>query len=251
MTPSPQIAVLLFEPQDPINIGSVIRACTNCGCDDLRLLRPRTAEERAVLISAPHGDRFYRSCLSVHEHWEPAAEGLHRVVAVSGRHHATRTPLLTLDALFDSIDKAPEHRVGFLFGREDTGLPNQMVDRCDALVTLEAVEEHFSYNLAQAVLLVLHRAMLRWPQREGAALRAALRAASLAKPRTSTSGSRERYMGEVERLLEQIGFFKGDQRENVLRTLRHLLRKADPDEQELATLWGILAEVERVAPPKG
>ena len=70
-----------------------------------------------------------------------------------------------------------QHRVGFVFGREDAGLPNQVVDRCDAVVTLEAVEEHYSYNLAQAVLLVLHRAMLRWPHREGAVLRAALRAA--------------------------------------------------------------------------
>jgi tRNA C32,U32 (ribose-2'-O)-methylase TrmJ len=55
-------------------------------------------------------------------------------------------------------------------------------------------------------------------------------------------------MGEVERMLDRIGFFKGDQHENVVRTLRHLIRKADPDEQELATLWGILSQVERVAP---
>lgn len=249
MTSSPQIAVLLFEPQDPINIGSVVRACTNCGCGDLRLLRPRTAEPRAVLISAPHGEAFFREATTVHEHWEQATEGLHRLVAISGRHHATKTPLLTLDALFERLASEPEHRVGFVFGREDTGLPNQMVDRCDALVTLEAVEEHFSYNLAQAVLLVLHRAMLRWPEREGAALRAARHAASMSKPRTAPAASRERYMADVERLLGQIGFFKGDQRENVLRTIRHLLRKADPDEQELATLWGILAEVERVTTP--
>jgi tRNA C32,U32 (ribose-2'-O)-methylase TrmJ len=49
-------------------------------------------------------------------------------------------------------------------------------------------------------------------------------------------------------MLDRIGFFKGDQHENVVRTLRHLIRKADPDEQELATLWGILSQVERVAP---
>jgi len=251
VTASPQVAVLLYEPQDPINIGSVVRACNNCGCDDLRLLRPRTAEARAVLISAPHGEAFFRASVTIHHEWEPAAEGLHRVIAVSGRSHATRTPVMTLDAAFTMLEQAPEHRVGFVFGREDAGLPNHVVDRCDAVVTLEAVEEHYSYNLAQAVLLVLHRAMLRWPHGEGAVLRAALRAASLAKPRTSTSGSRERYMGEVERMLDQIGFFKGDQRENVVRTLRHLIRKADPDEQELATLWGILSQVERVAPGPG
>ena len=53
-------------------------------------------------------------------------------------------------------------------------------------------------------------------------------------------------MQQAERGMAAIGFFKGDQRENVLRTVRRVVMKAEVDTQELATLWALFAECERV-----
>jgi tRNA C32,U32 (ribose-2'-O)-methylase TrmJ len=57
----------------------------------------------------------------------------------------------------------------------------------------------------------------------------------------------ERFMVRAESALDGIGFFRGSQRENVLRTLRRVIRNAEVDTQELATLWGIFAQVDRLA----
>ena len=54
----------------------------------------------------------------------------------------------------------------------------------------------------------------------------------------------ERLMLQVERSLEEIDFFKGDQHDNVLRTVRRVLMNADMDSQETATIWGIFTEIE-------
>ena len=44
-----QIAVVLHEPQDPVNIAATVRAMKNMGVPDLRLVRPAAFDVRRVL----------------------------------------------------------------------------------------------------------------------------------------------------------------------------------------------------------
>ena len=50
-------------------------------------------------------------------------------------------------------------------------------------------------------------------------------------------------MHDVERALEAVDVFRGDQRENVLRTVRQTFLRAQMDTQELATFWGVFKAV--------
>ena len=236
------VTVILWEPQDPINIGSVVRVCRNTGVRDLRLIRPAGWIPERVAISAPNSDDWVRDHVRIHESWDDAVSGLHRLYALTARGRLERQQRFRLDPLVQQLRPELEQGagVGFVFGREDSGLPNSVVDRCDAYVTLETHPDYTSLNLAQAVLLVCHHLF---------------RAFGEADP-MRTSGRRfddathdqvARMMDQVERSLDAIAFFKGDQRENVLRTIQRVVLRARPDQQELATLWGIFSEVERAA----
>ena len=129
--------------------------------------------------------------------------------------------------------------LGLVFGREDHGLPNDIVQRCDAFVTFATSEEFTSLNLAQAVMLATHALFVGIGDLDPMP----------PSPRSfpaATHDALDRMMGQAERSLELLGFFKGTQRSNVLRTLRRVLTNARTDTQELATFWGIFAEIERV-----
>ena len=53
------------------------------------------------------------------------------------------------------LDAAPDGPVALVFGREDSGLPNDVLDRVHATVTIPTTN-HASLNLAQAALIALY-----------------------------------------------------------------------------------------------
>ena len=235
--PAPPV-VLLWEPQNPLNIGAVIRACRNFGVVDLRVVRPGRWEPQQMLVTAPNSAAFLDTHVRRFDAWEDALEGVTRTVALSARARGERQARWTVDEASTALARDPEV-TALVFGREDAGLPNEIVHRCDALVSIDTSPAYRSLNLAQAVVLLLHRAF---------EARAGQRAPKAAKKRfeRADGAAVERMMQQAERGMAAIGFFKGDQRENVLRTVRRVVMKAEVDTQELATLWALFAECERV-----
>lgn len=229
-----RFAVVLVEPQNPLNIGSVVRACRNCGLTDLRLVRPLSVDVDRVTITAPHSGPWLDANVTVYDTWADAVEGLHELVAFTARGREERTPRERLGASIERWSTDRDRRVGLVFGREDHGLPNDIVDRCDAWVSLETHEGYTSLNLAQAVMIACHRVFLAIG--DAAPMRPVGREFPAAE-----RAQLERMMQTVEDALHAMNFFNGDQRDNVLRTLQRVLVRAKMDEQELATWWGVFS----------
>lgn len=229
--------VILWEPRDPINVGAVIRACMLCDVPELRLVNPRYDEPERVLRSAPHGESFWSERTRVVESWDQAIQGVDRAYAFTARHRNEQHARLRLDDACSEM--ATGGRSAFVFGREDRGLPNFVLDRCHAYVLLETSTEFRSFNLAQAVMVAVHRAFVRLGDAEPLK----------PSPRDDEPAPLEqveRMMTRAEAGLDAIGFFKGDQRENVLRTIRRVLLRAEVDPRELGTFWALFAELERI-----
>ncbi|MFT4702932.1 MAG: tRNA/rRNA methyltransferase [Bradymonadia bacterium] len=230
--------VILYEPQNPWNIGSAVRACRNFGAVELRLIRPASAEKERIAVTAPHGDEFIEQHLHILQTWEEAVAGLTHLVAFSARSREERQPRLPLEHAAQTW--AYEHeRVGLVFGREDHGLPNHAIERCDVLVQIDTASDAASLNLAQAVIVVLHRA---FEARHGVRSAPGPTREFVAAEKQQV----ERMFGQLEVVLESMAFFKGDQQANVMRTFRRIAVKAELDSQELATLWALVAETRRL-----
>lgn len=228
--------VILWEPQNPLNLGSAVRACMLADVRDLRVVNPGFESMERVTITAPHGAEYLAQNVSVVDSWEAAAHGAGVCLAFTARGRSERQPRARLR---DTVERlcGESGEFAFVFGREDHGLPNAIVDRCHGYVTLESSESYRSFNLASAVMVALYA--LREHDGSAVALKPPQRAFDRAP-----AESVERMMGTAERALEAIEFFKGDQRDNVLRTIRRVLLRADMDAQELATVWAVFAEVE-------
>jgi tRNA/rRNA methyltransferase/tRNA (cytidine32/uridine32-2'-O)-methyltransferase len=143
------------------------------------------------------------------------------------------------EAAAELIRHAREGRVAIVAGREDSGLTNDELDACHALVTIATDPGHTSLNLAQAVGIMAYEV---WLARGGDYL-------PLKPPRRwagpATQEQLEQLFADWERALAAIDFFKTRQPQHVMRSLREVLFRAALDGREASLLRAIGIEVVR------
>jgi tRNA/rRNA methyltransferase/tRNA (cytidine32/uridine32-2'-O)-methyltransferase len=233
-----QVTVVLYESQDPINVGGVVRSMKNMGVSDLRLIRPCAYDPNRIEQVA-HDTRDIVERIRHCETIDDAIADCTYVVGYSGRPQATRWQRHTpRSAAVAMLEYAAQGRVAVMFGREDHGLPNEAIDRCQAVATIPTTE-HFSLNVAQACLLSLYELHLL----AGDATR------KLQKPRhdkgTPTNEAYERTFTDVRNALDAIAYFKTRNEALMMRTMRSLVFRANPDVRELLLLRTASIEVLR------
>src|SRR5262245_60295720 len=149
------VVVVLFEPQDPVNIAATVRAMKNMGVTQLRLVRP-VAYEAVRLEGIAHGTMDLIERIEHFESFDAAVADCLRVVGLTARRRAAKLRIIDPKAAAaELLEMAPEGRVALVLGREDSGLPNEILDRVHAAVTIPTTN-HASLNLAQAALIGLY-----------------------------------------------------------------------------------------------
>ena len=233
-----RVAVVLHEPQDPVNIAGTVRAMKNMGLGDLRLVRP-AAYDPYRLEGIAHKTRDLIEAIRTYDSFDDAVRDCVRVVGFTARRRAAKWRIIApKQAATELLDAAADGPVALIFGREDAGLPNEVMDRVHSAVVIPTTD-HASMNLAQAVLIGAYELHLA----AGDATRV------LPPPRKSTppptEEQLEQYFKDVEQSLARIEFFKTRQVEHIMRTIRSLTGRALPDTRELSLMRAMALEVVR------
>lgn len=233
-----RIAVVLYEPQDPVNIAATVRAMKNMGISTLRLVRP-CAYDVVRLEGIAHSTRDLIDRIVHYDDFDAAVADCVRLVGFTARRRSAKWRIIDPRAAAeDALAHADEGVVGFVFGREDNGLPNEILDRVHAAVTIPTTE-HASLNLAQAVLIALYELHLA----AGDATRTLPPARKEAPPPTTVEY--ERFFADAHQALDAIQFFKTRYAEQIMRSIRAVTFRADPDSRELSLLRAMALEVVR------
>ena len=150
------VVVVLYEPQDPVNIAATVRAMKNMGVAPLRLVRP-VEYEPVRLEGIAHGTMDLIERIEHFDTFDAAVADCVRVVGFTARRRAAKLRIIDPES---RRRRAARRRrttgpVALVFGREDSGLPNEILDRVHAAVTIPTTD-HASLNLAQAVLIALY-----------------------------------------------------------------------------------------------
>lgn len=240
MTDAPleNVVVVLFEPQDHVNIAATVRAMKNMGVHRLRLVRPVPYDPER-LEGIAHDTQDVIDAIVHYQSLDEALADCTRVAGFTARRRAAKREIVEPRSIAaDLLEHARDGTVALLFGREDSGLPNEALDRAHLVVTIPTTE-HASLNLAQAALVALYEIHLA----------AATATRSLAPPRKdappATSDQYEQLFGDVERALASIEFFKTRQTEHIMRTARSLAFRARPDAREISLVRAMAIEVVR------
>lgn len=239
-SPLDRIRIVLWQPQDLVNIAGTIRVMKNFGLRHLRLVEPAEWDEWRIEGIA-HGTADLVEAAEIFPDIDAAIGDCSHVVAMTARERrAKRVVGRPHEVAGDLLSRAMEEGAGpvaVLFGREDTGLTNEILDRCHRSVTISTNPDHSSLNLAQAVLVMAYEL---WMAHEGSEQ-------EFKPPRRDAPPANlhllERMFSDAESALWAIDFFKSRQTESVMRSLREIGRRAEPDEREAGLLRAIAIEV--------
>lgn len=231
------IRFVLVGSSHPGNIGGSARAMKNMGLESLCLVAP---------VAFPHPDATARAsgaddllqraklCSTLDE----AVADCGLVLAASARRRALSWPVLTpRECAARVVDAARNTPVAIVFGREKTGLSNEEIERCNALVMIPASPSYSSLNLAMAVQIVAYE--IRLALGEDTPDEAA---GDGGKP--ASAEDLRRLFEHLERVLVKAGFLDPAHPRRLMRRLVRLFQRTGLDHNELNILRGILSAVE-------
>ena len=147
--------IVLVEPKYEGNIGSVARVMKNFGFRDLLLINPPEISREAKSMAMHAQDVLENAeVLGGFDEVEGRFDFLIATSAIIATdRNPMRTPVFPED-LRNSIGS--DGGIALIFGREDYGLFNDEIERCDLLVTIPTSSGYPTMNLAQAVCVILY-----------------------------------------------------------------------------------------------
>ena len=237
------IRIVLVNTSHPGNIGGVARAMKNMGLSRLVLVEPRQyPDEQATWRAA--GALDVLEAAVVCETLDEAIADCQFVVGTSARERRIPWPLLDPRRCAEEVAaRAGHEQVALLFGREDRGLTNEELQRCNLHLHIPSDPAYSSLNLAMAVQIVCYE------------LRMLHLAGSLPTGADdqwdapfSTSENMERFYEHLEQTLVGIGFLDPAAPRQLMVRLRRLYGRVRLDEMELNILRGILTETQKFLP---
>ncbi|MFC1602749.1 tRNA (cytosine(32)/uridine(32)-2'-O)-methyltransferase TrmJ [Pseudomonadota bacterium] len=227
------IRIVLIGTTHPGNIGAVARAMKNMCLNQLYLVQPKEfpcAEATARASGADDLLHNAKVCNSLDE----ALKGCHIVVGASARLRRVEWPQYEpRECAVRLLSEAKQGAVALVFGRESSGLSNAEMDRCQYLVNIPSNEEFSSLNLSMAVQVLAYE--LRMTSLENVSLDAK------SDRKVATADEMEGFIQHLEQTMRDIKFSDPRQSTKLLRRLRRLFNRAQPDNDELNILRGILS----------
>lgn len=227
-----RFVIVLNRTQDVVNIATALRAMMNMGLTRMRLVQPDDFSAYRIAGIA-HGSEPLIDRIEFFDTLDDATADAALVIGTTARRRtATYVWSHPREAVPELLayDATPERPIAIVFGREDTGLLNEELDRCDRLLVVPTSEINSSLNLAQAVLLIGYELMLG----------ASSEPRDLPLPRRevtpATSIQLRALFEQTNAALASIDFYKGKNPEAIMRTVRAVLRRAELTSRE-ATLF--------------
>lgn len=244
-----RFVVVLYQPQDLVNIALVVRAMKNMGLTRLRLVSPAIFNAYRITGIA-HDTHEIVDSTELFEEFDEAVADVVRVVAMTARRRASRQAWSEPDeAAEELVARSADGDIALVFGREDRGLPNEILDRCHEAICIPTSPEHPSLNLGHAAMIVLYeirRAVRKSFDLEERDLSG--------KPRdqapAATAAELEEFFGVWEQAMAALGMFRGVEPTTKMRSYRRILKRSEPDRRELrlleATAWRIVNYATRI-----
>ena len=223
------IRVILFEPREPGNIGSVARVVKGMGLSELYLVNPVPFRDADAACRMAHGARDVLETCRVVPELNDALHGVQYLVGTTHRRRDVRLPqpVSAREAAATIASVSQDKPVALLFGREDFGLSTDQISRCQLTGSVPMATKNPSLNLAQAVQIFAYEVFI-------ASLNEELPASDI---EYADVNALEAFYGRVTRLLDKVGVspYNNDW-ETYLKSLRRVFSRAPLEERDIATL---------------
>ena len=232
------INIVMVGTTHPGNIGAAARAMNNMCLNSLRLVDPQCpvgeiAYARASGAHAILDDR--ETCPDL----ASAIADCEYVFATSARRRSLAWPELDPSEMADKLSSLDhDTRVALVFGREHSGLNNEEIQQCNAMVCIPTNPDFSSLNIASAIQVLSYEVYRRFQS-------------PLESPKPvgndapASSAESEGYFAHLQTVLLQTDFLDPDQPGQIMQRLRRLYLRSELTRNEINILRGMLTAIEK------
>ena len=156
-----QVKIILIETSNSGNIGSTLRAMKTMGFGSLCLVNPKEFPSEEVTALAANASDLIDTVQVVNS-LEEALDGCNLVVGTSSRDRKVPWPNESITSASPKIiaEADKDNTVAILFGREDRGLTNEELQRCNLHVHIPANEDYPVLNVAMSVQVICYQLLI-------------------------------------------------------------------------------------------
>jgi TrmH family RNA methyltransferase len=230
--------IVLVRPRNPLNIGAAARAAANFGFQEMVVVAPYDPvwQEARSAVGAGEVLQSARAVSSLRE-----AIGDAKVVigTTAGTRRNLDRHLISLPDLPTWLQRRKvQGRAAILFGSEKTGLSNEHLSYCHALVRIPTREDCPSMNLGQAVALCAYELA------RAGAVPPRLPRLTVHQSGPANIQTLDHLLERAVRVLDRVGYLKPKSRNAILIKLRRLLLNLELTNHDARVLGGIVAQIE-------
>jgi TrmH family RNA methyltransferase len=228
----PEVRIVLVGPKFEGNIGAVARSMANFNFKELYLVDPCVLGEDAYR-RAKHGSDILDGAVTVGT-MEDAVKDCFLVIGTSGittkgDRNYTRLPVPLRE--FAQQVSGYDEKIAIVFGREDTGLFQEELNKCDILVSVPASDDYPVLNLSHAVTLVLYELF-----QYGYVAR---------RPEPAERTEKEYMLSFFDDLMEAIDYPE-HRRADTSVMFRRMMGRSIPTKYEYNTIMGIFGDASKI-----
>jgi TrmH family RNA methyltransferase len=230
------IRFVLVATRHPGNVGAAARAMKTMGFANLVLVNPTAFPHAEATARAAGADDVLQRARVVGTLAEAISDCglvLATTARVRGRYYWPEfTPR---EAVPRMLAAAAGGEAALVFGPERTGLTNDELERCHALVRIPADPEFESLNLAQAVQILAYEIRCTGSTAGAPAPR---------EPPLAPVAELARLYAHLDEVLHEVDFTDRNGGPHLLRRLIRVFGRAELDQHEVNILRGVLASVQ-------
>jgi len=234
------IRIVLVNTSHPGNIGAAARAMKNMGLARLYLVEPKDYPSiEAISRSVGAVDLLDKAV--VVDDLNEAISGCVWVAGTSARLRTIEWPILEpRECVEKSLETIEQGDIAIVFGRENSGLSNDEMAKCNALLHIPTDPDYSSLNLAAAVQVVCYE----------------YRLALMKNKVVKKKGNKHRYdalahsdqmagmYDHLQEALNYLGFFGSNNPDVVMHRLKGLFNRANVTQRELSIVRGICSAIQ-------
>jgi len=151
------LVIVLVEPKNPGNIGSVARAMKNMGVPNLRLINPinyRDVEEQKKM--GYRSQEIIKNCREFNSLSESLSDISVVFLATSKKGKWKRDFLSPSRSAEIIIQRIKKEKIAVVFGREDSGITIDESQMANFFIRIPSAVDYPSLNLSQAVMVIVY-----------------------------------------------------------------------------------------------
>ena len=229
------ISIVLYKPKYAGNVGSIARAAKNMGISNIIVVGKADFDREEMQQRSTHLAADVLDSIQYFASLEEALGSFNYVVGTTARLGKARGPFIAPRAAArDIADISQKNKVALLFGPEDTGLANEELRLCHAVVTIPTSREFTSLNLSQAVMILCYEIFI------ASSATATLAATS----KLALSSELEGMYGQIKTLLADIEFLNPENPDYWMMHLRRFFARSGLLSREVKIIRGICRQLE-------